>query len=119
MNTTMATQTELGDYLKRIFAQRNWSQRAAAEFLNVPQSLLSEVINKGRRPRNDILERIANGLDVSIDYLLSLSGLQLDHVNTSLILTPEEEQLLASLSPKQRDVLFQMARAMQDGHDQS
>ncbi len=62
--------SDFGARLKRILEQRNLSQKELAEMSGTTGATISRYVNEDRIPNADFLLRIAEALNVSVDYLL-------------------------------------------------
>ena len=85
---------------------RQWSQQQLAQRMGVAQNTVSNWENGRRQPTPQQLLRMAELLDVSVEYLLG--ALEADGP-----LSPEERQLLEmfrTLSPSQQRQLLRLAR---------
>lgn len=56
--------------LKELRQEHNKTQKEVADFLNVKQNTYSQYENEKRQVPVDILMRLADYYDVSVDYLL-------------------------------------------------
>lgn len=59
----------LGDNIKELMKSKKISSKELAEIVNVSPTHISYVINNKRYPSVELLEKIANILDVSVDEL--------------------------------------------------
>lgn len=59
----------LGDRIKRLRQERNWSQGQLAQRLNIHQKQISGYERNVHIPSVEVLIRLAELLDVSLDYL--------------------------------------------------
>lgn len=65
----MKAQEQLGMRIKFLRKQRKWSQEDLAFYANVNKNYICDLENGRRNPSLDILERIAVGLDISLEEL--------------------------------------------------
>lgn len=59
----------IGDKIKQIRKSKNISQKDFAKILNIPVSTLANYENNHREPNLEMLKKISNALDVSVDNL--------------------------------------------------
>lgn len=59
-----------GERLKKVRKMRGLTQQDLADKLELPRPTMAGYETKGYEPNFETLKRIANALDVSIDYLL-------------------------------------------------
>lgn len=64
----------LGERIKNLRKKNNLTQGQLAEKMNLTQASISGYETGDRQPDNEILTRIADFFDVSIDYLLGRSS---------------------------------------------
>ncbi len=57
--------------LRRMLQSRGWSQQQLADRCDVLQVNISRILGENRLPRIDVLARIAEALETSVDLLLS------------------------------------------------
>jgi transcriptional regulator with XRE-family HTH domain len=67
--------TAWNDRLKERMKERKTTQEDLATILNVSQSSVGHYVTGRRNPRKDVLEKMADELEVSIDWLLGKSEL--------------------------------------------
>jgi transcriptional regulator with XRE-family HTH domain len=60
----------VGDRIKEIREDRNWTQDRLAEVSGISKGYVSEIENNKPNPSSESVLRIANALGASIDYLL-------------------------------------------------
>ena len=66
------SQTEsLGERVRRIRRERNWTQDKLAAEATVSKSFISEVESGTSQPRGPLLVRLAMALGASLDYLMT------------------------------------------------
>ena len=65
----------LGKMIKQLRESKHISQKDFAELLGISNVVLSRYENDIRKPDYDILEKIADFFDVSVDYLLGRSAI--------------------------------------------
>ena len=70
----MATTEDFGRKIKKIMKQRGITQSWLAQKTGATEATLSRYINGNRKPQADIAAAIAEALDVSLDYLLGITG---------------------------------------------
>jgi transcriptional regulator with XRE-family HTH domain len=109
----------LGDFLKRQYEQRGWSQRQAAAEWGVPLTTLNGLVNNESLPNLPTLRKLADALQVSIVRLLEIAGF-LDPQDTPGAgdvpapirrLTDEDRALIDSMSVEELEQLLDFVRA--------
>jgi transcriptional regulator with XRE-family HTH domain len=109
----------LGDFLKRQYEQRGWSQRQAATEWGVPLTTLNGLVNNESLPNLPTLRKLADALQVSIVRLLEIAGF-LDPQDTPGAgdvpapirrLTDEDRALIDSMSVEELEQLLDFVRA--------
>lgn len=60
----------LGQRVTMLRERKKWTQRELAERAGISVTFLSEVENDKRNPSSDVLLRLANALNTSMDYLM-------------------------------------------------
>jgi len=61
----------ISSYIKALRASKGWSQQQLSIKSGVPRSTISLIeLKEGQKPRYDVLEKLAQALGVSTDYLL-------------------------------------------------
>lgn len=78
----------LGRRIEALLIQRNWTQGQLATYSGLSQSHISQIIDGKRRPRFDLVVKIADALDVSLDWLAGRPERNPD------ALAPDEAELL-------------------------
>ena len=66
----MKEQLQFGKQLKKLMAQKRWTQQQLAALLGVSQPAISQYL-KGRVPQSDVLLRLALISGKSMEYLLT------------------------------------------------
>lgn len=61
---------DMKDRIMNLLNQKNMSQKQLAEKANVTESAISHYLKGDRVPRSVVVERIADALGTSVDYLL-------------------------------------------------
>lgn len=72
----------LGNRLKNLRDENNFSQKDVANKLNISNATLSQYESGVRQPSYDILKKIADIYNVSIDYLLGRTDIKNFEENT-------------------------------------
>ena len=62
---------DLGERIQELRKQKEIAQQKLAELINVSKSMINRYENKGVQPPADVLNKIANVLDTSVDYLIN------------------------------------------------
>jgi transcriptional regulator with XRE-family HTH domain len=77
----------LGERLKTLREENKVTQEHLAEYLGVGRPTVAGYETKGKQPSYEILDKIANYFNVSVDYLLGRTD-----IKNSSILSAKEEQ---------------------------
>lgn len=90
---------EIGKLIKQRRGQRGFTMNALAKRSGVGQSTLSEIESGKRQPTYEIIERIVNGLNMTMVEFFSeeepeLPGHIRDLINSAQKLTPEQVDIL-------------------------
>ena len=95
----------IGDILRNLLADRDITQKALAENLNIGASTLSNYIQNTREPDYGTLKRLAGFFDVSTDYLL-------DHRTNQAASRAEDELLhvFRSLTHDQQELFIEQGK---------
>lgn len=86
--------TNLGNIIKSLRLQRNWSQEELARRVGVKKSSISAYENDTRQPSYDVLIDLAKTFDVSTDYLLEMEN---DHILDLSGLSEQEVRAIKQL----------------------
>ena len=104
----------LSERLKLLRTERNMSQADVALLLNISRQAYNHYESGKREPDTDMLIKLANIFDVSMDYLLGRSD---DHnyADTSINSDwPPEAKVLFrdahKLTPEQRDIVMKLIK---------
>jgi len=109
------TQSNFAQRLKWLRERRGWTQEELAQVLGVSRATIAgyESENKGRIPREEILIKIANTFDCTIDFLLGRTNALDQFASHDTFPLNEDEQKLIStiqkLSPDHRKQVQQFA----------
>ncbi|QIB26281.1 helix-turn-helix domain-containing protein [Caloranaerobacter azorensis] len=89
----------IGDIIKRLRKDNNLTQDELANKLNISRSTIGMIETNKREPSNELLVKIANFFNVSIDYLLGRTDIRNPEKELTLEdeLTPEEKELLKKI----------------------
>jgi transcriptional regulator with XRE-family HTH domain len=68
--------SDFGKNFKARMKERDISQQQMAEILNISQASVTHYVSGRRNPKKDLLEKIANELEVSLDWLCGRNGNQ-------------------------------------------
>lgn len=83
------------EHLKELRARKNLLQKDVAAAIGVDRTTYVKYETGDSEPNFEILKRIAQFYEVSIDYLLDFDvGIQKTEKEQRLILSPEEERLI-------------------------
>lgn len=63
--------TSLGDRIKEIRKQKNWSQNELAQKAGISYAQLSRYEIKGSQPPAEVLNKLANALETTVDFLIN------------------------------------------------
>lgn len=103
----------ISERIHNIIDDRDMKQRTLADKLDIPYSTLSGYMTGSNRFPLDIIVKIAQELNVTSDYLLSL----VDEPERPLKLSQSEQRMIAAyrtLSRDQRELIAQNIRFMQE-----
>ncbi len=81
-----------GEKLKRLRQEKNWTQPDLAERLGIEQSWLSKIENDKSLPSSELLDKIAESFDLTLQQLLE--DLDPNYVSNSLASLPEVRGIL-------------------------
>ena len=101
----MAEIADFGRKVKKIMKQRGITQTWLAKKIGATETTLSRYINNSRKPQADIAAEIAEALDVSLDYLMGITGFPAP-IKT---LSTEESLMLSAFgraSARDRKIIF-------------
>ena len=101
----MAEIKDFGRKVKKIMKQRGITQSWLAQKIGATEATLSRYVNNSRKPQADIAAEIAEALDVSLDYLMGISGFPAP-IKT---LSTEESLMLSAFgraSARDRKIIF-------------
>jgi transcriptional regulator with XRE-family HTH domain len=102
------------EYLRRRLREKDWNQARLADESNLSRGTISYLLSRPeRKPDMETIRAIASAFGESVSRWLDAAGLPVDTMPSSR-LSPEEEQVIQSLSPEQRALLLQLARQMRD-----
>jgi transcriptional regulator with XRE-family HTH domain len=95
----------IGQRIKKIRKQKNFTQEKLAECLEVSTVYISQVENGNTKLNLEMLVRIANIFDTDPGYFLSgVSCQSQDYLNSDLA------QLLQGCSPERRQLIMEVAK---------
>ena len=107
--------TEQESFIKKLsilLEEKNITQRELADKINVTEVTISRYLSGERSPRIEIVNKIAEYFDVSIDYLLGVSDIRnpvveayKDLLERKAIQEKGKEELVIGLSRENKDVL--------------
>ena len=101
----MAEIADFGRKVKKIMKQRGITQTWLAQKIGATEATLSRYVNNSRKPQADIAAEIAEALDVSLDYLMGITGFPAP-IKT---LSTEETLMLSAFarsSARDRKIIF-------------
>ncbi|MBR2040756.1 MAG: helix-turn-helix transcriptional regulator [Oscillospiraceae bacterium] len=96
---------DFGRKVKYIMKQRGITQSWLAQKIGITEATLSRYVNNSRKPQADIAADIAEVLDISLDYLMGISGCP-SPIKT---MSTEETLLISAFSkasPRDRKIIF-------------
>lgn len=99
--------------LKELRKERGVTQEDLAKFLNVKRNAISRYETDDREPDHDVLIKIAQFFNVSIDYLLGNSE---TNITSKALPDPDHKAILSSydsLSDKNKAELIRIARLLE------
>ncbi|KGG81087.1 hypothetical protein Y919_02725 [Caloranaerobacter azorensis H53214] len=91
--------SNIGTRIRELRKSYKLTQFELAEKLNIAQSTIGMIETNKREPSNELLVKIANFFNVSIDYLLGRTDIRNPEKELTLEdeLTPEEKELLKKI----------------------
>ena len=108
----MTEQESFIKILSILLEEKNITQRELADKINVTEVTISRYLSGERSPRIEIVNKIAEYFDVSIDYLLGVSDIRnpvveayKDLLERKAIQEKGKEELVIGLSRENKDVL--------------
>lgn len=108
----MAEQESFIKILSTLLEEKNITQRELADKINVTEVTISRYLSGERSPRIEIVNKIAEYFNVSIDYLLGVSDIRnpvveayKDLLERKAIQEKGKEELVIGLSRENKDVL--------------
>ncbi len=106
----------LGNRLKKLRDENNFSQKSVAQKLNISNATLSQYESGVRQPSYDVLKKIADIYNVSIDYLLGRTDIKNYEEYTIAAHTDDRTQQLSDEDRKQLDdfIDFLIAKSKKD-----
>lgn len=113
METPVDAVAGLGDRITRLRRARGWKQRELADRVGTRAAQISKFERGNYVPRLDLLARLAEVLDVSLDYLIT--GREIREPQRDLRLRDRVEALEA-LPTHQRDNLIAFLDALLTSH---
>lgn len=93
----------LGNRLKNLRTENNYSQKDVANKLSISNATLSQYESGVRQPSYDILKKLADIYCVSIDYLLGRTDIRNYEENTIAAHTDDRTQQLSEEGRKKLD----------------
>ncbi|QQQ87420.1 helix-turn-helix transcriptional regulator [Peptacetobacter hiranonis] len=93
----------LGNRLKNLRTENNYSQKDVANKLSISNATLSQYESGVRQPSYDILKKLADIYCVSIDYLLGRTDIRNYEENTIAAHTDDRTQQLSEEGRKRLD----------------
>lgn len=99
---------KFGDILRELLEERDITQRQLAKDLNIAPSTLGNYICNVREPDFEMLKKLSNYFQVSIDYLLN------NPIQNDISLNYEDYKLLHifhSLTSEQREIYIEQGKA--------
>lgn len=107
--------TEQESFIKKLsilLEEKNITQRELAEKINVTEVTISRYLSGERSPRIEIVNKIADFFNVSIDYLLGVSDIRnpvvdayTDALERQIIRNAGKEELVIGLSRESKGLL--------------
>jgi len=116
---TTPMENKLAAFIRQAREQRGWTMRQLEDYTGISKTALQSMVEgKTKVPVLENLDRLAQVFNVSLGYLVELCGFKINTVDLrnapGSILTPEQLQFLADLTPQQRADLLEFARKMRD-----
>ncbi len=110
---------ELGNMLAQLRKEKGLNQRDFAKSLGVSNGAIAMWETNKRQPDLDMILKISNYYDVSVDYLLGIDSDKQHPTknNNSSNISPEDELLLASMTTKARNLIDTFLQLDEDNQD--
>ena len=91
----MRLREALGQIIRELRHEREWSMRTLAEKSAVSLTFISEVERGTKEASSEVLECLANGLDVPLSQIVIEAGYRIAGINSFEIPQSELDKLLA------------------------
>ena len=105
----MSTENNLSSRLKELRKQKNLTQNALGEALDLSRELLSNYEQGRREPDFATLIQLANFFGVSVDYLIGHSDILVDNIELN-DMENEMVRVFRTLSVEQQEIVIEQAR---------
>ena len=102
----------LAENIRKVRKKKGWSQKELGEMIGSHLSHINRIETGKYKPSLDVLKKIADALDVSLDYLVSDSGEDLQEVKIEDKNMAERIKLLNTMDPEDRKAVIRVIDAM-------
>jgi len=102
----------LHDNIKQLRKKKGWSQTELAEKISSHLSHVNRIETGKYKPSVDVLVRLADVFDVSLDALVRDSEVEIQEVTVENKELAQRIKLLDSLEPEDRQALFRVIDSM-------
>jgi transcriptional regulator with XRE-family HTH domain len=102
----------LAENIRRIRKKKGWSQKELGEMIGSHLSHINRIETGKYKPSLDVLKKIADSLEVSLDYLVSDKEEEFKEVKIEDKNMVERIKLLNTLEPEDRKAVIRVIDAM-------
>jgi transcriptional regulator with XRE-family HTH domain len=102
----------LAENIRRIRKKKGWSQKELGDIIGSHLSHINRIETGKYKPSLDVLKKIADSLEVSLDYLVSDKEEEFKEVKIEDKNMAERIKLLNTLEPEDRQAVIRVIDAM-------
>ncbi len=102
--------------IKELRLSKGVSQQKVADFLNVSQQAYANYESGKRKPEYDLLLRLADFFDVSVDYILGRTDTKKAPASKRDEREEEFVEMFKHLNPEQQDLVIAQLKGILDTH---
>ena len=102
----------LAENIRKIRKKKGWSQKELGEMIGSHLSHVNRIETGKYKPSLDVLKKIADALEVSLDFLVSEKEEELQEVKIEDKTMSERIKLLNTLEPEDRKAVIRVIDAM-------
>jgi transcriptional regulator with XRE-family HTH domain len=102
----------LAENIRRVRKKKGWSQKELGEMIGSHLSHINRIETGKYKPSLDVLKKIADALEVTLDYLVSDKEEDLQEVKIEDKNMAERIKLLNTLEPEDRKAVIRVIDAM-------